>query len=142
MHIFIRNNARAIKVYTFVTLYEFARTCAVIAHFLNASTDTVSYAVRYQNFLREGEGAKPGHENFVNNQYNYNFINIQSTIADFLDHQNIKYFLNFGKRKSKFLKIIIKFKKFCKFLSSFEKFEKYLKKFINIKILKDNCKKI
>ena len=39
-------------------------------HFLNASTDRVSYAVRDQNVLREEEGAKLGHENFVNNRYN------------------------------------------------------------------------
>ena len=42
----------------------------LIFHFLNASTDTVSYAVRDQNFLTKGEGKKPGHENFVNNRYN------------------------------------------------------------------------
>ena len=41
-----------------------------IPHFLNASTDTVSYVVGEQNILREGEGAKPGHKNFVNNRYN------------------------------------------------------------------------
>ena len=41
-----------------------------IPHLLNASTDTVSYTVRDQKFLREGEVAKPGHENFVNNRYN------------------------------------------------------------------------
>ena len=41
-----------------------------IPHVLNASTDTVSYAVRDQNVLRDGEGAKPGHENFANNRYN------------------------------------------------------------------------
>ena len=41
-----------------------------IPHFQNASTDKVSYAVRDQNFLREGEGGKPGHENFDNNWYN------------------------------------------------------------------------
>ena len=41
-----------------------------IQHFLNASTDTVSYAIRDQTFLREGEGAKPGHKNFVNKRYN------------------------------------------------------------------------
>ena len=42
-----------------------------IPHFLNASTDIVSYAVRDQNVLREGEGTKPAHENFANNQYNF-----------------------------------------------------------------------
>ena len=41
-----------------------------IPHFLNPSRDTVSYAVRDQNVLREGEGAKPGHDNFANNRYN------------------------------------------------------------------------
>ena len=41
-----------------------------IPHVLNASTDTVSYAVRDQNVLREGEGAKAGHENFANKRYN------------------------------------------------------------------------
>ena len=41
-----------------------------IPHFLNASTDTVSYAVCDQKFLREGEGAKHDHENFANNRYN------------------------------------------------------------------------
>ena len=35
-----------------------------IPHFLNASTDIVSYAVLDQNILREGKGAKPGHKNF------------------------------------------------------------------------------
>ena len=57
---------------TFVTLYEFACTVPVlfIPHFLNASTDAVSYAIHDQNFLRNGKGAKPGHENFVNNRYN------------------------------------------------------------------------
>ena len=40
-----------------------------ISHF-NARTDTVSYAVSDQNYLRKGERAKPGLENFVNNQYN------------------------------------------------------------------------
>ena len=32
-----------------------------ISHFLNARTDTVSYAVRDQNFSREGKGTIPGH---------------------------------------------------------------------------------
>ena len=41
-----------------------------IPHFLNASTDTVSYAVRDLNFLTKGKGAKSVHENFVNNRYN------------------------------------------------------------------------
>ena len=72
MHIFIAFNARAFTctVYTFVTLYEFACTCAVYSTFLNASTDTVSYAISDQNFLREEEEAKHGHKNFVNNRYN------------------------------------------------------------------------
>ena len=38
-------HACAITVYTFVTLYEFACTCAVYSTFLNASTYTVSYTV-------------------------------------------------------------------------------------------------
>ena len=37
-----------------------------IPHVLNVSTDTVSYAILDHNFLTEGEGTKPGHENFVN----------------------------------------------------------------------------
>ena len=41
-----------------------------IPHFLNVSTDTVSYAALDQNFFREGKGGEPGHENFVNNRYN------------------------------------------------------------------------
>ena len=43
-----------------------------IPQFLNASSDTVSYAICDQNVLRSKmrEGAKSGHENFVNNLYN------------------------------------------------------------------------
>ena len=41
-----------------------------IPHFLNVSTDTVSYMRSVTKFFREGKGAKSGHENFVNNRYN------------------------------------------------------------------------
>ena len=68
MHIFITFHARAITVYTFVPVQHIPML--FILHFLNASTDTVSYAVRDQNILTKEEGAKPGHENFVNNRYN------------------------------------------------------------------------
>ena len=64
-----------------------------IPHFLNASTDTVSYAVRDQNVLRKGEGAKPGMKILLITGIICNFISIQ--IADFLDLQNIKIFLEF-----------------------------------------------
>ena len=36
------------------------------------STDSVSYAILDHNYLTEGEGTKPGHENFVN--YRYKFV--------------------------------------------------------------------
>ena len=42
----------------------------VYSTFLNASTDPVSYAVRDQNVLREGEQAKSVMKNIFNNQYN------------------------------------------------------------------------
>ena len=93
LHIFITFHAHAITVYTFVTLYEFAYTCAVYSTFLNASSDTVFNAVRDHNFLREEKKAKPGLENFVNNRYNFNFITY--TIADILNLQNIRIFLEF-----------------------------------------------
>ena len=50
----------AITVYTFVSFMNLhvLCTCAVYSTFLNASTDTVSYAVRDQNFFRKGEGGK------------------------------------------------------------------------------------
>ena len=60
-HIYMKLHAREITAYTFVTSYEFACTRAVYSTFLNASTDTVSIAVRDQNCLREWIGAKPGH---------------------------------------------------------------------------------
>ena len=56
---------------------KFACIYAVYSTFLHASitlhiTDTISNTVREseQNFLREGEGAKSGLENFVNSRYN------------------------------------------------------------------------
>ena len=49
-----------------------------IPHFLNASTDTVSYAVGDQNFLGRGKGAKPCHENLLITGVICNFISIQS----------------------------------------------------------------
>ena len=55
-----------------------ACTCAVNFTFLNASTDTVSYAVRDQNVLTEGVGAKPGHEILLIIGIICNFISIQS----------------------------------------------------------------
>ena len=75
MHIFITFHARAITVYTFVTLYMNLHVPVLfIPHFLNASTDTVSYAVRDQKYFREREGGKPGHENFLITRIICNFI--------------------------------------------------------------------
>ena len=57
-------------VYFYYFIWICIYLCCVYHIFKCEYTDTVSYAVRDQNFLREGEGAKPGHENFVNNRYN------------------------------------------------------------------------
>ena len=67
-------------IFTFVTLYEFACTCAVYSTFLNASTDTVSYTVRSlrdQNLLSEGKGQNPVLKILLITGIICNFISIQ-----------------------------------------------------------------
>ena len=84
LHIFITFHAVQLQYILLLliwiyTLYEFACTCAVYSTFLNASTDTISYAVGDQIFLGRGKGENPVMKILLKTGIICNFI-ITSTV--------------------------------------------------------------